>query len=529
MTLEAHAFDARRFLAYLQDKGVLAENEMKRISAAVGETSAGVEHIILEFGLLEEDELFRNLATFKKVPYVTAKDFDRTLVSNGPLKSEFMRRANVVPVAREEGGYLVASANPETHDVLSSIGFLLNAKVNGAVASPGTIAEILDDGLGDTKAPDSNSGRDIERLKALANDGPVVKLVNEIIGQAVAVGASDIHFEAQENGMRVRMRVDGLMSVDRKIPSSQQSTVTSRLKILANLNISERRRPQDGRADVVVRGRKIDIRLSTLPTQYGESIVLRILDRKRVNLDWEALSFPPERVVEIEKIMSSPSGIFLVAGPVGSGKTTTLYTALKGINSDDRKIITVEDPVEYALAGVNQVQVNPAIGMTFASALRAILRQDPNVVMVGEIRDEETAEIAVRAALVGRLVISTIHTNDAIGAVDRLLDLGVPAYLVGATLRGVLSQRLVRSNCSSCRGSGCGECGGNGLVGRMSLSEMLTVTENLSDLIGKGGRGSELGNAAEAEGFKPIKDVADGLISDGRLSRTEAIRALGQF
>ncbi|MEO8531930.1 MAG: GspE/PulE family protein, partial [Deltaproteobacteria bacterium] len=373
------------------------------------------------------------------------------------------------------------------------------------------------------------SDSDVQRLRALANEGPVIQEVNNLITRGVAERASDVHFEADANGLRVRFRIDGVLQTAGQIPTARQAAVTSRLKIMAGLNISEKRRPQDGRAELAVRGRTVDIRLSTLPTQFGESVVLRLLDRNRVRLDWSALGFTPERVAEIERIIALPNGIFLVAGPTGSGKTTTLYTALSHINTDDRKVLTVEDPIEYTLQGVNQVQVEPDIDLTFATALRAILRQDPDVLMIGEIRDEETAEIAVRSALIGRLVLSTVHTNDALAAVDRLIDLGVQPYLLAATLRGVLSQRLVRTLCAECQGRGCPACGNSGHAGRSVVSELFQMNEPAAAVISGRDSSATLPEVAARSGFVAIEQDAERLMQAGRLSRIELARAVGSL
>jgi len=518
-------FDPVAFLAFLQQEGTLSEGACRRVASATQETKISVERAILELGLLEEEVVYRSLSEHLGLPYVGV---EATALRSVKLPPEFMRRALAVPVALDDNGYVVASANPDMDDTLSSIAYMLGIPVSGAIATPTTISTILESGSKPSDAASSTpASTDVERLQALANDGPVITLVNDIIGKAVGLGASDVHIETQERGARVRYRIDGALMSDRMIADDMRNSVTSRLKIMADLNISDRRRPQDGRADIVVRGRSIDIRMSTLPTQYGESIVLRLLDRRQMPLNWQSLGFAPTRVAQIENLMASPNGIFLVAGPTGSGKTTTLYTALRGINSEDRKIITVEDPIEYALEGINQVQVDPAIDMSFATALRAILRQDPNVVMVGEIRDEETAEIAVRAALIGRLVLSTIHTNDALSAIDRLLDLGVAPYLVGATLRGVLSQRLIRTICTTCHGAGCKSCNDTGKQGRMAISELLTMTPDIADAIAQGARSRDLATFAQNNGFQPIQTEANAVLRDNRIAREDLYYALG--
>lgn len=296
---------------------------------------------------------------------------------------------------------------------------------------------------------------------------------------------------------------------------------------MAGLNISEKRRPQDGRITTSVRGRNIDVRVSTLPTQFGESVVLRLLDQQSVQLDWGQLGFEEKRVNQLRQIIQQPNGMFLVAGPTGSGKTTTLYTALQEINQHERKIVTVEDPVEYSIPGVNQTQVDAGIGMTFANALKAILRQDPDVVLVGEIRDQETAEIAVRAALIGRLVLSTVHTNDSVSAITRLVDLGIPGFLLASTLRGVLSQRLVRRICAECAGKGGTCCDRTGLKGRQVVSELLSVDSALAQAIANGAPQSALLDLAKEKGFEVMKSDANRVLKAGLATETALQKALG--
>lgn len=528
MDQKVRSFDEISFLNLIAKRSALPDQTIRRIATAAKETSVSVERAILELGILDEETVFRTLADYLEVPFITLDVIELGLLQADLLRPDFMKRSLAVPMAHNDTGYVIATANPDPGDLLASISYLLEAPTTFAIATPTTIKAALDLlTLQDQVSIESATQSDVARLEALANDGPVITLVNDIISKAVAIGASDVHVESQQQGMRLRYRVDGVLQTDRLIPDNLRHTIASRLKIMANLNISEKRRPQDGRAELVVRGRTIDIRMSTIPTQHGESIVLRLLDRNRIQLDWDALQFPTDRVVQIEKLVGSPNGIFLVAGPTGSGKTTTLYTALRGINTDDRKIMTVEDPIEYSLEGVNQVQVEPAIDMSFAKALRAILRQDPNVVMVGEIRDEETADIAVRAALIGRLVLSTIHTNDAISAIDRLLDLGVAPYLIGATLRGVLSQRLVRKTCQHCMGGGCSDCNDTGKQGRMAVSEIVMVSQEVSEAISQGKRGVSLLVEVEKAGFVGIKAQIQELVDIGLVPMDEMQRALG--
>ncbi len=530
MGFEFGVFHPAKFLELLVGKVLLTQAAARRALEATERAGTSLEKSLLELGLVPEDELFRALAEHLDLPFVESDELDPSLLPEMALPLDFLLRAEAVPVRRHEGTVWIATSDPHGADALRSIGFDLGLDVKAMFTAP----SLVKSALGTRSAPNGDaiqigtSETDVERLRAMANDGPVIQLVNELIGKAVMAGASDIHLEAEEHGARVRFRIDGVLRTERAIAEAERSAVVSRLKVMANLNISEKRRPQDGRSQLSVRGRAVDIRLSTLPTQHGESIVLRLLDRNRMSLDWTALGFAPERVAEIKRIVGAPNGIFLVAGPTGSGKTTTLYTALAGINSEDRKIVTVEDPIEYTLAGVNQVQVEPGIEMTFARALRAILRQDPDVIMVGEIRDQETAEIAVRAALVGRLVLSTIHTNDSLTAIDRLIDLGIPRYLLGATLRGILSQRLVRRKCRSCSGAGCEACGGSGYRGRRVVDELLTATPRVAAAIVAREGAETLSEAACAAGFVPLSARGGRLVGAGEISREDLERALGE-
>ena len=519
--------DEAGFLDLLTRKNLLGEAAAQRATAASRGTGTSIEKTLMEFGLIEEDALFRALAEFLDLPFYDDAQIASGLVSELALPWAFLERAEMLPAERKGEEIVLALADPRARGKIESVGFHLKLPVTPGIASPSTIKAALV-ALSQTArtGDDAATSDDIERLNALANEGPVIKLVNNLIAQAVDVGASDIHIEAGEATTRVRFRQDGELRVHRNLPGATRAAVVSRLKIMAKLNISEKRRPQDGRIQVPVRGRNIDIRLSTLPTQFGESIVLRILDRARVKLDWASLGYSANRTARIREAIAAPNGIFLVAGPTGSGKTTTLYTALSEINSDERKIVTVEDPIEYALEGVNQVPVDPAIDMSFARALRAVLRQDPDIIMVGEIRDEETAEIAVRAALVGRLVLSTIHTNDSVSAVTRLIDLGVPAYLVGSTLRGVLSQRLVRRLCLECHGAGCEACGESGVRGRIVVSEYLDISPTLSEAIAAGKTASELSMLAAEDGFETMKSDVCRLNAAGLISISDATAAI---
>ena len=521
-------FNDSELVEALIAQNVLSKTAAERALKASARAQTPLERTILELGLASETALYSCLAEWLSVPLLSVDRLDPRLAKSFSLDRTFLGRVEALPFCEaSDGSILIATSNPRGQDAIRSLSFHLGQQCSHALVTRSTIkaalAQVFDGTISDGDMA-QGAEVDVERLQALANDGPVIGQVNELVEEAVQARASDIHLETLEASARIRLRVDGELRLHRHLSHTDCAAYISRFKIMGRLNISEKRRPQDGRARVSVQGRHIDLRLATLPTQHGESIVVRVLDQAQIELTWQALGYPEGRVQEIEEIIHKPHGIFLVAGPTGSGKTTTLYTALSRINTDDRKIITVEDPIEYAIEGVSQVQVQPEIDMTFARALRAILRQDPNVVLIGEIRDEETAEIAVRAALLGRLVLSTVHTNDALSALDRLIDLGVAPYLLAATLRGVLSQRLVRRVCTNCAGGGCEDCGSSGYKGRRVVSELMSVSEagrrEISTLAG----GNPLDPAAALTQFDKLRDAVDDLIAAGETTDEEWAR-----
>jgi general secretion pathway protein E len=459
----------------------------------------------------------------------------------------------MVPISYANGRVTVAMSDPFNMDALNSIAFLLGCPIDAAIATRADVDRAVH-GLYDPQGAgrvasfaresgsESASDDDVRRLEDLASDAPVIKLVNELIARAVETRASDIHIEPCEDCVSIRLRIDGVLQTFDRLPKSAHAAVSSRIKIMSQLDIAERRLPQDGRISSTVGGRSIDLRVATIPTIWGENVVLRILNRSSVALDFSALGFGERDLVALKRMLKEPNGMLLVTGPTGSGKTTTLYTALDRLNDTERKLFSVEDPVEYYLAGVNQVQVNSRIGLTFSGALRSILRQDPDVIMIGEIRDLETAEIAVRASLTGHLVLSTLHTNSAAASITRLLDMGVEDYLLGSTLVGVLAQRLVRRLCPSCRvphcpGSGyvdrlvrlaepalspgeqmvpqlfkavgCAKCRGTGFSGRTAVYELLSVTDAVRDAISARKSERRVEDAAVSSGM--ISMLANGL------------------
>lgn len=517
-----------RLLENLVSNDFLKPRDARRVMEASANTGTAVEKTLLEFGLVGEEVLYRAIAAQLGLSYAGPEAVDVSLVQALGLTSDYLQRVEMVPLAEaEDGGLTVGFADPHAADTLSGLAFHLQRRIVPVLVAPSTVRLSLNPVSKSSEGQQEGVGdADLERLRALANDGPVIRLVNDIVAEAAQARASDIHIEAEEQGARVRFRIDGVLRPHRVIQESDRAAVVSRLKVMANLNISEKRRPQDGRTEVSVRGRTIDIRISTLPSQFGESVVLRLLDRNKLRLDWVELGFEPERISEIKQILDSPSGIFLIAGPTGCGKTTTLYTALEHMNSPERKIVTVEDPIEYSIDGIVQVHVEPGIDMTFAAALRAILRQDPDVIMIGEIRDQETAAIAVRAALVGRLVLSTIHTNSSISAITRLTDLGVPPFLLAATLRGVLSQRLVRRLCPDCGGVGCTICSETGRKGRIVVSELLRVTPATAEAIGNGMREEELSQVVRKAGFRLLAESGRSMVASGLVAREDLYRTI---
>ena len=390
--------------------------------------------------------------------------------------------------------------------------------------APDTTAEGVIAGMSAVAPLGARAGMALDDLVSQANEAPVVKLVNLLLLEALEARASDVHLESYAGGLRVRYRIDGVLQDVPAPPPAFTAALVSRLKIMADLDIAERRVPQDGRLALRMQDRQVDVRVSIVPTLNGESVVLRLLDKARGRISLADQGMPAEVRAAFEQAIARPHGIVLATGPTGSGKTTTLYAAIDVIRTGREKILTVEDPVEYELAGVPQVPVNEKVGVTFASALRALLRQDPDVVMVGEIRDGETAEIAIQAALTGHLVLSTLHTNDAASALTRLVDLGIAPFLIASTVEAVLAQRLVRRLCPACRGKGCGECRASGYRGRTGLYELLVVTDELRTAVGRGAASGELAAIAAHGGMRTLRQHGEQLVRDGVTSREEVMR-----
>jgi general secretion pathway protein E len=522
--------------------GALSQDGAGRARAALTSTSHPFDIVLTELGLLREDELARHLASILQLPLVNDLfGLDAQLVDLVGLS--FCEGSSILPLGMTDGVVSVAVSDPFSRGAIDALAFHLDRMPSLHIATRSQIAaqfKLLRQGAEGEVLADAFDAyanlNDADRLRDIAREAPVVRLVSRVINEAVERGATDIHIEPQEDNVRIRVRLDGLLLLAETVARSMHAGIVTRIKILAQLNIAERRIPQDGRLRAVVRGQNVDMRVSVVPSAHGEAIVLRVLDRSRVRLELEALGFDPAARARLTAMSQAANGIILITGPTGSGKTTTLYSMLKGRNSIDTKIFTVEDPVEYRLAGVTQLQVEPVIGLDFAAALRSVLRQDPDVILVGEVRDKETAEIAIRAALTGHLVLSTLHTNSAAGAFTRLRDIGIDSYLLGATIRGVVSQRLVRRTCPHCRGQSagspasgltrCADCRDTGYSGRIVCFELLSVSEKIGSLVSGGANEAEIEAEAEQEGMISLMAHARKLVAAGMTTEAEIRRVV---
>ncbi len=501
-----------------------------------------------ELKYVERDELMAMLAQQYGLETLDLTGYEIPDEIIQSMTPEIVRQYNAIPVMIHDDILTVAMSDPTAMDALDGLRYVLNRDVEAVISPQEQIQKVMDRYYGSLtdsvntllngmetgnleQVEDADTGNE-----ASGDDAPIIRLVYLLITEAYKMKASDIHLEPLERRFRVRYRIDGVLREMESPPKYLQSNIISRIKIMSRMDLSEKRIPQDGRIQVMVQGVSIDLRVSDIPTTHGESIVMRILDKSSIQLDIPQLGFYTDDQEKIDKIIGLPDGIFLVTGPTGSGKTTSLYAFLNTINTPNRKIITVEDPVEYQLAGINQVQVNPAVQMTFANALRAMLRQAPNIIMVGEIRDLETAEIAINASLTGHLVFSTLHTNDAPSAVTRLIDMGVKPFLVASSVRAIMAQRLVRRVCKKCaqpytptadeirllgldedyiknstfmKGRGCSACGHTGYKGRMGIYEIFILQEEIQNLIYGKAASNVIRDAARKSGMRTLRE--DGL------------------
>ncbi|MHB8723959.1 MAG: type II secretion system ATPase GspE [Casimicrobiaceae bacterium] len=540
----------RRLGEILIERGKLDQANLDRALRLQGESGEKIGALLVTLGLCAQRDVAEALATQLGLPLVEPGGYPEFPILEESVSARFLREAHALPLREDEAEVALAMADPTDAYTIGAFEMVTGRIVRPMVAIPTELDAALERLYGagksavgqligdvETRPDELSFSADVQQLKDLASEAPVIRLVSLLITNALETRASDIHVEPFENRLIVRYRIDGVLHEVESPPKRLSAAVISRIKIMANLDIAERRLPQDGRIRLRVQGKEIDLRVSTVPTMHGESVVMRILDKGGVALDFHRLGFEEDTLKAFLDALMQPHGVLLVTGPTGSGKTTTLYTALDRLNQPDVKILTVEDPVEYQMAGINQIQVKPQIDLTFANALRSIVRQDPDVIMIGEIRDLETAQIAVQSALTGHLVLSTVHTNDAPSTVNRLLDMGVEDYLLTSTVVGILAQRLVRTLCPQCKESyvalpelvlqmnlrryssereitlwhakGCSHCANTGYMGRISILEMMPMTDALRSLVMKHASATDLRAEAIRAGMVPMYE--DGL------------------
>ena len=551
-----------RALAHrLIDLGKLERAALDRVIRLQSGSDERLEALLVKLGLASEKDVAEALGRELDLAIVDPSEYPEAPVLENKFTAKFLKHANVLPLAEADGALILAMVDPLNEHAARAIEMASGCSVVRRIALPSDLETAYARLYGDKSAAsmaesvaeaasDEDFLEDVGRLRDLASEVPVIRLVNQLISRAVESRASDIHVEALQNRLAVRYRIDGILREIAAPPIHLRAAIVSRIKIMAKLNIAERRLPQDGRIRLAVQGREFDLRVSTMPTLHGEGVVMRILDRASLAHDLGVLGMSGDLLTRFLGVLERPQGILLVTGPTGSGKTTTLYTSLMRLNSSERKLFTVEDPIEYQLDGVNQIQVKPQIGLTFAHVLRSVLRQDPDIIMVGEMRDLETAQIAVQAALTGHLVLSTLHTNSAAGTITRLLDMGVEDYLVTSTLNGVLAQRLVRKLCEHCREAykplpelarhlglplvdgdlptlyrprGCEQCQ-SGYRGRIGVFEFLPLSDEIRQLILERVTAQQIHRAGAEEGMRSMYE--DGLAKaiEGITSIDEVLR-----
>jgi len=536
-------------------RGLLSEDELNQALELQKERGDKIGKILVDLGFVAHREVLSALSEQLDVRLVSLDGPPPVTPETERLSARFLRQFRCIPAGFDDQSLTLAMADPLDVETISAVRRVTGLKVTPVLAPEAEILDLVDRHYGQAAragaAADefAEPAEDLEHLRDMASEAPVIRLVNTMVASAVEKRASDIHIEPFEKEFRVRFRIDGVLQQQESPPRELKAAIISRVKLMAKLNIAERRLPQDGRIKLRTLGREVDLRVSTLPTLYGESVVMRLLDRSagEAFYDLRKLGFTGPMLSLMEHFTQLPHGIFLVTGPTGSGKSTTLYSALKRINLTDRKIITIEDPVEYQMDGINQIHVNPQIGLTFAAGLRHIVRQDPDVIMVGEIRDRETADIAIRSALTGHLVFSTLHTNDAPSAITRLTDMGVENYLITSSVVAVLAQRLVRVICGHCRqpdeprlapdgttvptfrGAGCARCFGSGYHGRVGIFEMMQLNDEIRRLIMKNEDASVLTAAARKNGMTTLREDGWDKVARGVTTVDEVLRVTQEF
>jgi type IV pilus assembly protein PilB len=564
---------SRRLGDLLVTAGLITPEQLQQALLEQKRSNEKLGSILVRLGTLSEDQLISFLARQYGLPSITLSQLDIDSEVLKLVPAQMAKKYEVLPVKRVGNALTLAMADPTNVFAIDEVAFATNLQVLPVVASQGAIRKAIERNYdpqaaaltdvmtamdGDAANVEVVEGGeetpakvDVFELQESADEAPVVRLVNMVLVDAIRRGASDIHLEPYETVFRVRFRIDGVLHEMMTPPKRLEAAMISRIKIMASLDIAERRLPQDGRIKLRYLSREIDFRVSMLPTMFGEKVVLRILDKEALKLDLTQLGFDPWSLEQFTKAIRSPYGMVLITGPTGSGKTTTLYSAIHTVNSPDINIMTVEDPVEYNLKGVNQIQVNEEIGRTFAAVLRSFLRHDPDVILVGETRDLETAQIAIRAALTGHLVFTTLHTNDCPSTVARLLDMGIPPFLVSSSLLLILAQRLARKICSQCKetyeideeslvpyghapqgrgrctlhkGKGCATCNFTGLKGRVAMYEVMSVTQELRDMILRNAPAAEIRELARRQGMKTLRETGLLKVLDGTTTVEEVLR-----
>jgi general secretion pathway protein E len=545
----------QRLGAILIERGKIDAEDLTRALELQQERGDKLGKILVDMGLIAQRDVLAALSDQLGVPLVTVEGPPPAAPELDGLSHRFLRQCRAFPLSLADSVLTIAMADPLDFETAAAMRAFSGLTVSTALAPEQEILDAIDKHYGESDARtglaeglDEEASADLEHLRDMASEAPVIRLVNAMITDALEKRSSDIHIEPFEKEFRIRFRVDGVLFSQETPPRELKAAIISRLKLMAKLNIAERRLPQDGRIKLKLLGREVDLRVSTLPTLYGESVVMRLLDRSAGDFyDLRRLGFDDRMLSRMEHFTSLPHGIFMVTGPTGSGKSTTLYSALKRINLPDKKIITIEDPVEYQMDGINQIHVNPQIGLTFAAGLRHIVRQDPDVIMVGEVRDRETADIAIRSALTGHLVFSTLHTNDAPSAITRLTDMGVENYLITSSMVAVLAQRLVRVICEHCkestdnvlspegdmvqayRGAGCDQCGGRGYTSRVGIFEMMEINDEIRKLIMNGADASILTQAARRNGMRNLREDGWKKVRAGVTTVEEVMRVTQEF
>jgi len=559
----------RRLGDLLVADGLITEEQLGKALVEQKGVTEKLGSILLKLNFIQEEQLIGFLSRQYGIPSITLSQLDIDPDVLRLVPASIAKKYEVLPIKREGASLTLAMSDPTNVFALDDVAFMTNLQVMPVVASQAAIRKAIDrnyenqggltDALGalssevdvEVVGDDTPSKIDVFELKESADEAPVVKLVNMVLVDAIRKGASDIHWEAYEKVFRIRYRIDGVLHEMLAPPKRLESAIISRLKIMSNLDIAERRLPQDGRIKLRYNTREIDFRVSLLPTIFGEKAVLRILDKDSLKLDLTQLGFDPWSLENFTKSIKQPYGMVLITGPTGSGKTTTLYSAIHTINSPEHNIMTAEDPVEYNLKGVNQVQVDEGQGRTFAVALRSFLRQDPDVILVGETRDLETAQISIRAALTGHLVFSTLHTNDCASTIARLVDMGIPPFLISSALMLILAQRLGRKVCGNCKGpydadeeslvpyghvptglgkiqfykgKGCQVCNFTGMKGRIAIYEVMPITPELRDAILKAAPTAELREIAQAQGMKTLRQSGLQKVIEGTTTLDEVLR-----